>query len=348
MKENKRTPLIDFNKIQNLSKGIKIEGNILLSLYTEKEALYIITDMNYFYFKEKDKKVRELMLIPFLGKENEKYQTEENTTHLWCDKNAFHTLIYHDKRLFYFNPSFTSEIKELDLVNTSIAKGKYLEPYSLFFIENEFNKEQFEIIFSDYFSDIYSLNININDFKLKPNFLYRVRKNYIPNEENFKFEDLDLFHLERNEIITDIKIITTNKEQDEKEIIAVTKNIIFKFKGKGTYKEIFEEYSKSKEDDNILKVYKKLGSNDKKDEYEKTKIELIKSYSNNSLKKNELNLVLGWMSSIGYVTQDINKQKNFTIYPYVKINLDGKREFKSVPNMVCQSKLHIFEDFYAI
>ena len=345
MKESKRTPLIDFNKIESLSEGIKIDGDIILSLYTEKENLYIITNSNFFYFKEKGKKVKELMLIPSLQKdtENNRYQTEEVSTRLWCDKYSYHTIIYHDKRIFYFNPTFSDYPKEIEIKDTSLANWKYLELYSLYFCKNEFTglyKEKFEIIFSDYYSDIYSLNIDIKEKQLKPTFLFRIRKNYFTKEDNYGF-DLDLFYLERNEIITDITMLD-NEETKEEEIIAVTKNTIFKFKGKGTYKEIFDEYSKSNDMDNFLKVYKKLGSNDKVNEYEKSKIELIKSYSSNSLKKDELNLVMGWMTSIGYVLQDINSKNNFSIFPYVKFNLDGTKEFKARPNVACQSKLHIF------
>ena len=345
MKEAKRTPIIDFNKIKSISTDMEIEGKIIISSYTENETLYILTDSNFFYFKQKNKKAKQFMLIPSLSKESEKYQTEENKSHLWSDKYEFHTLIYHDKRAFYFNPSFIENPKEINIINTTIQKGKYLEPYSMYFCHNENNildKEKLEVIFSDYFSDIYLLNIEIKEMKLQTKPLYRIRGNLIPNpEENFGFNELDLFNFENNEIITDIKIINSENDKDKKEIIAVTKNTIFKFVGNGTYKEIFEEYSKNK--DNFLKVYKKLGANEEK-EYENSKIELIKSYSNDSIQKDEqLNLVMGWMTSVGYAIQDINiKKNNFCIFPYVKFNLDGTKDFKAVPKAACQSKLHIF------
>ena len=50
MKESKRKPIIDFNKIKSLSSEAKIQGNILFSLYTERETLLILTDMTFFYF----------------------------------------------------------------------------------------------------------------------------------------------------------------------------------------------------------------------------------------------------------------------------------------------------------
>ena len=343
MKETKRTPLIDLNKIKSLSEGIKIDGNILLSSFSENKSLYIISDI-YFYFKEEGKILKDFMLIPAISKDDNKYQTTENKSHIWYDQYSYHTIIYHNKRAFYFNPSFSDNPKEIDIIDKSKENGKYLELYSVYFCENEnkeLNKTKFEIIFSDYYSNIYSLNININigEMDIKPVLLYRFRKIY-NIEEDFGFNDLDIFNLEDNEIITDIKILS-NELTKEKEIIAVTKNTIFKFEGKGTYKEVFEKYSKG-EEDNILKIYKKLGSNDKANEFEKSKIELIKSYSSNSVKKDELNLVLGWMSSVGYVLQELNQKNNFDVFPYVKFNLDGTKDFKAIPISTCQSKLHIF------
>ena len=123
MKEEKRTPIIDFNKIKSISKDMEIEGKIIISSYTENETLYILTDCNFFYFKQKNKKAKQFMLIPELSKVNENYQTEENKSHLWCDKYEYHTIIYHDKRAFYFNPSFIDNPKEINIVNTTIQKG---------------------------------------------------------------------------------------------------------------------------------------------------------------------------------------------------------------------------------
>ena len=86
--------------------------------------------MDYFLYEYIDifeKKVKEFMIIPSLPKETERYQTEEMKSLLWCDKYDFHTLIHHEKRVYYFNPTYR-ELKEIDLVNTNIQKGKYLEP----------------------------------------------------------------------------------------------------------------------------------------------------------------------------------------------------------------------------
>ena len=85
MKEAKRDPVIDFKDIKLLPFG-EIQGQILSSMISDDENLYILTDNSFFYFKEKDKEKKELFLIPSVSKDQEKYQTEENNSQIWIDK----------------------------------------------------------------------------------------------------------------------------------------------------------------------------------------------------------------------------------------------------------------------
>ena len=75
MKEAKRDPVIDFKDIKLFPFG-EIQGQILASMISDDENLYILTDNSFFYFKEKDKEKKELFLIPSVSKDQEKYQTE--------------------------------------------------------------------------------------------------------------------------------------------------------------------------------------------------------------------------------------------------------------------------------
>ena len=355
MKEPQREPIINFGNIERYSKYGEIQGKIVATLVSENETLYILTDQTYFYYQEKGKKKEEFILVPAISKDQDKYQTEEDISQLWCDKFGYHTIIRHDKRVFYFNPSINGP-KELNLENK-----KYLEPYAVAFDSNIIlapnNKINFNILFSDFYSDIYSLNIKIEKDKPKItcNLVFKLRIDYDDRhyayksaEENFGFPEFNLFNLEKNERITDLEILKSNhKDKDEMLIIAITKNTIFKFKGSGTFKEIFDNYSLDKDD--FQKTYKKLSNNKNEKQFKKCKLQLLKSYSFNSLTKQNLELCLGWMSSAGYVLEEIqyinNKitpKKNFSVFPYVKFKLDGSRDYKPIPTMVCQSKLHIF------
>jgi hypothetical protein len=353
MKESQREPVINFGNIERYSKYGEIQGNIVTTLVSENETLYILTDISMFYYQEKGKKKEEFILIPTISIDQDKYQTQENVSRLWCDKFGYHTLIHHDKRVFYFNPSINGP-KEINLENKN-----YLEPYAVAFNSNDIlapnNKNNIDILFSDYLSDIYVLNIKIErDIpKINYNLVYKLRNDYddrhhINMEDNFGFPEFNLFNLEKNERITDLKILKSNqKDKEELLIIAITKNTIFKFVGSGSFKEIFDNYTMDKDD--FQKIYKKLSHNKKEKQFEKCRLQLLKSYSFNSLTKQNLELCLGWMSSCGYILEEIqyinNKitpKKNFSVFPYVKFKLDGTRDYNPIPTMVCQSKLHIF------
>lgn len=351
MKETKRDPVIDFKSIKLWPCG-EIQGQLLKSLISENETLYILTDNSYFYFKEKDKEPKEMFLIPSISKDQEKYQTEENNSQIWCDKYGYHILISHDKRVYYFNPSFTENPIEINLENK-----KYLEPYAVAFNNNimsQNNISNIELLFSDFNSDIYNLKIKMekNIPKVEYNLVYTFKNqregDIFNNEDNFGFPEFNLFKMEKSERINDIKIINSNrKDKNELLIIAITKNSVFKFEGSGTFKEIFDKYSIEKDD--FQKVYKKLSNNQKENEFDKCRLQLLKSYSNNSLTKDNLHLFLGWMSSCGYILEEIpyvNEKivlkKNFSIFPYVKLNYDGTKDYNPIPITVCQSKLHIF------
>ena len=58
------------------------------------------------------------------------------------------------------------------------------------------------------------------------------------------------------------------------------------------------------------KVYKKISCNNREKEYEKCKLQLLKSYSFNSLTRENLELCLGWMSSCGYILEEIEYKEN--------------------------------------
>ena len=353
--KNKREPILNFPEIKRFSSYGEIKGNIVTSFISEKESLYILTDTSNFYYLEQGQEKKSYLLIRSIQKELEKFQTEENNSKIWVDKHGYHSLIVHDKSVYYFNPSFTDGPKEINLINE-----KYLEPYAVAFKSASIlsDTNNIEILFTDYYSDIYSLTIVLEKGNKNPTpqinieLLYKIRNeidddNLYNKDENQEFLDFNVYELENNERITDIKIINSNKKDiNELLIVAASKNTIFKFEGVGTLKEIFSKYSKNTE--NFQKVYKKLGNNQRKGEFDKCKLQLLRSYSYNSLTKDKLELCMGWMSSCGYVLEEIQfvndkiKQKNnFSVFPYIKLKKDGTKDYHPIPITVCQSKLHI-------
>ena len=353
MKVTQREPVINFGNIQQYFSCNEPKENIAFSKISENETLYILTDTSELYYQEKGKEKKKFFLVPKVNLDFDNTQSnEEGHSNVWCDKFGYHTLIFNDKRVFYFNPSFKDGPKELNLKNE-----KHIEIYAVAFNNNIIitpnNRDKIHIIFSDYNSDIYNLSIKLERGEPKIYFssLYKFRNEEYDGDNKIEdcwFDDFNLLNMEKNERIIDLKIL--NSDSDNKKrllIIAITKNTIFKFEGNGTYKEIFDKYSKNKDD--IQKTYKKFSNNQKKDDLKKCRLQLINSYSINSLTKDNLVLCMGWMSSCGYILEEIQYingkikfNKNINIFPYIKFKFDGTKDYNSIPTMVCQSKLNIF------
>ena len=347
MKETYRESIINFGKNERWSFKNEINGNIVYVAISETNTLYVLTDCSFFYVLEKGKKEsKEFALVPSFSQDPEKYTTMENNSQIWCDRLGNHVIIKHDKRVFYFNPTFDDGPKEINLERDY----KYLEPYAVAFNENNTNSSDTqEILFSDFESDIYTLQIQLN--KKEPTVKYDLVFNfnqkdddddaYFNKEENYGF-DFKLFTFEKNERIIDMKVISNN--YTDKLILAITKNVFFQFEGRGTYKEILANYSV--ENGGILKAYKKFSTNSKENEFEKSRIQLCESYSSKSVDKDNLQNCFGFISSCGYCLGDINNDdlsiNNFIFYNYIKQKKDGSKDFNAKPIMVCHSKLHIF------
>ena len=150
-------------------------------------------------------------------------------------------------------------------------EDKYLQPYAVAFDDDYFEpNDTGEILFSDYNSDIYKLQITISGqnvvrvfgrvFGLKE---YTGSKINLMNNENTVF---NFFSLNKNDRILDMKLIyssknnilSANKGTEGKSIIimAITNNILFQFHGKDSIENVFENYSI--ENGSILKGYKLL------------------------------------------------------------------------------------------
>ena len=357
MKKSQREPVVNFGNIQQNFSCNEPKENIASSRISENESLYILTDTSELYYQEKGKEKQKYFLVPKVNLDFDNTQSnEQGHSNIWCDKFGYHAIIFNDKRVFYFNPSFRDGPKELNLKNE-----KHLEIYAVAFNNNSIispnNRDKIDIIFSDYYSDIYSLSIKLErgEPKIYFSFLYKLRKeeyedgNYVDNrEDDFGFPDFNLFNMEEDERIIDLKILNSDKENRKQLlIIAITKNTIFKFEGVGTYKEIFDQYSMDKDD--FQKTYKKFSNNPKKEDLKKCRLQLLSSYSINSLTKDHLELYMGWMSGCGYILEELKyingkleSSKNINIFPYVKFKFDGTKDYNSIPNMACQSKLHIY------
>ena len=353
----------DIFKIEQIKYSI--QGKILYITSSENNNMFIITDCNYFYVIDKgiEKFTKRYKISSFI-KKYRKFQTQNNQTHIWCDKLGNHVIIKYYNNLYYYNPHIPKEkIQELNLYYNNC----YLQPYAIAF-NNDFydTKDTGDILFSDFNSDIYQLRIQINEKnKIRP-FFFRI---FTFNEQPFEFinkEDIDddedeeddfsdlvMFKMEKNEVILDLKIFFSfnskdiyDKNLDNKGknilILANTRNKIFQFYGKDSYEKVFQNYSL--DDNAILKAYK-LFHNKKNFNLNSSRIQIfnqhIPFYNFESFKKPHLLFSCIFQSGycIGVFNDSLNPTptKEFVIYNYPKTKNNN-----SLPIAVSQSIINIF------
>ena len=262
---------VKYNQIEKLIE-MNREENILYCTASEN-GLYILTDKNKFLIYEKNSMIKnyiQLSVMQSIVKKEQNFQTKEKTSKIWCNNAGDHVLIKTDKSLFYYNPYFKNDYN-LREINFEFKSKYYVEPYSIAFNEVIKSKEEFEILVTDYFSEIYNVRIKITKkneimidyfekiFTFKTKFELEEEHYLEKREENekekedlgldsdFDFDPMELINFEKDERIIDMKMFN-NEIGGEKIIIACTKNKIFNFSGKEkTFKEIFNKYITDRE-----------------------------------------------------------------------------------------------------
>ena len=381
LKENKAKEYKTINKIPDINvypiekMKYQILGKILYMTSCVKNITFILTDADYFYVIENGKEngINRYILRSndqnskdSKEKLNKKYQSKEIESQIWVHKLGGHAIIKYKNDTFYYNSSLGKEkVQELNL----FYENKYLTPYAVAFDDDFF--EQFdtgEILFSDYVSDIYKLQISINDQRILPYFgrIFSFKKQEkLLNEEYYEdLDDFNYFRMDKNDRIYDMKLISFNKlsmhntskgnEGKNIFIYAITNNILFQFKGKDAIEKVFENYSLKNGD--ILKGYKKFWGNPYIENFKFSRMQLINQYlesSNDEEKKEKRGILFGFMSKCGYCIgklknlMDSETQRAFTVFNYSNPKQkEQEKQFSKelVPNIkiVCQSINHIF------
>ena len=330
---NSETGEVKFNKIDKIF--VTPEANNLYSTSSEN-ALYILTDKSKLLVFEKNstnKNYLTINLSPYLQKDENKFQTKEKKSQIWSDDLGNHVLIKHNGIIYYYNPYFRNDLN-LKEINLEFNSKYYIEPYAIAFNEEIKSQDEFEVLISDYNSEIYNVKFKIIDKKeIKIDFLEKVhtfkskfeleQEEYInqdkkekdkEKEENkdesdidmdFDFDDMNMISFEKGERIIDMKIYNNknkNNENDvEKVIIACTKNMIFKFAGKEpTYGELFKKYSNS---EIMFKSYRKYPNKSSFNNFNSTHLQILPSYM---ITKNQA-IVFGCMGGYGYCVGEIDE-----------------------------------------
>ena len=344
-------------KYQILSMNIALKGKIMYVTSSENNNMFILTDSDEynFYVIKKGKNKENVIESYFLKSEipdGAVFQTNNQESQIWCNKLGTHVIIKYKNAVFYYNPYMKKKTAEMML----FTLNKYLQPYSVAFNDDVYEPEKTgKILFSDYNSSIYELEIELNEQKEMIHFFgeifkfkAEIVKKYDETDEDPTF---DFFEMEKDDRILDMKLILSKdtttmgdasigNEGKNIFILAITKNILFQFYGKDSYKKVFENYKL--ENGNILKAYKRFISKTK-NEFKYSRIQLINETSS---EKSEI--IFGFMSKCGYMMGKLNTinpvpQKSFKVIEFYKPNREQKEELiRAPPKMVCQSINHIF------
>jgi hypothetical protein len=250
---NKR-PEINVYPFQKMK--YQISGKILYITSCVKNITFILTDDNYFYVidNSKEKGTTKYLLHSTLDQKNKiKFQAQEIESQIWCHKLGNHAIIKNKNEIFYYNPNLLKEkVQELNF----FYEDKYLQPYAIAFDDDYFEpNDTGEILFSDYYSDIYKLQISISGQNVIRVFgrIFSFREKGLNEDNDIDDEFNDYFSMSKNDRILDMKllysskhnVLSANKGSEGKNIIimAITNNILFQFQGKDSFENVFENYS---------------------------------------------------------------------------------------------------------
>ena len=324
-----------YNKMEKLIAMSKDE-NILYSTSSDND-LYIITNRDRLLIFEKYTKnliSSQINVMQTIIKKETKFQSKENLTKIWCNKTGDHVIIRKDKSVFYYNPYCKTEFN-LKEINLEYNSKYYVEPYSIAFNEDLKWKDEFEVLITDYFSDIYCLRAKMNNkneiiiisfekvFTFKTKFEIEQEKtleekseekkdeNEINNDDSdlnldLDFDPMGLINFGENERIIDIQIYN-NEKNKEKIIIACTRNMLFRFSGKeNTLKELFLKYSTNSE--LLLKSYRNFPnkSSTNNNNSNITHLQILPSFTRNATNE----LIFGCKGSYGYCIGNIFSENN--------------------------------------
>ena len=360
-------------KLNTEKWDLKLDDEIKYITSLEKNFTYILTE-SFFCIYDKSKEnltkypIPESIFLNLEPRKNENYVNDK----IWPDKLGNHIIFKLDGICYYYNSIF-KEKKKIKPLKLFSEEKEYIEPLALSFNDiNKNPKNSDDIIFTDFNSIIYSLNIKAEENgevveKLVKIFdLKNIKNINIDNnlgdkekiEENKETDELDkyledsFFIMEKDDKIYDIKmfikeekVLVGKKTQIVRNyfILAISKRIIFQFKGKNSINEIFSQYKKDDNTINIKKLIKncKIFPKVNKSPLENPRLQIYKS-------KNKKQSFFSWNNEVGFTFWEITSkksedkndnniqkfplvQKDFNLYRYIRIKSDGNFDKNPCP-----------------
>ena len=333
---------------------------------SSENTIYLLTDKNKFTVFEQNSSRTYLQfnLIPFIIKEESKIQTKNNKSQIWSNKSGNHVIVKHGGSIYYYNPYFRKNLNLKEICFEYKSKY-YIEPYSIAFDEEINLQDEFEILVSDYYSEIYDIKIKLTDKKeIKIDYFEKVhtfKSNFELEQEEFygqekkpgktesenkddddndldlDFDDINLVTFELGERIIDMQIFNNkNKNNDkdfEKIIVACSKNMVFQFVGKeSTFIELFKKYSQGSEI--LKKSYRKFPNDSNYLNYNISHLQIMASFTSNS-NKTSFGCFGGYGYCLGEIEENIGDKKDNNLNNIFILNFRN-------PNYLGWNKIPLF------
>ena len=220
----------------------------ILSMSSSKKYIYLVTDRSELLLIESET-LRPVQQAFTIEKSQNYERFYENITKIWTDRAGNHSIIRHNRGIYYFNSSgsYVKELKSLRGIEVC-AVG--------FDDRNTDPKSTGNFLVTDFFNKIYECNILIRlevggsgDYQIEDSAEELVTLNFADNEED---EDINAPKKKNYDRIYGIRFFRATKanlasNENACYIIAVTKNRFYQFSGPGltSFKQIFGRFARS-------------------------------------------------------------------------------------------------------
>lgn len=304
----KEEPSETYSDLFNLkSISLPVNQSEILSIGVSQQYLILSNKKNevFRWVFNDDESLKQAYNIPLLEKEKGVFSK------FFCEPRGNHTIIRHNKGVYYFNIR-SSKIKEL-------FKLKEISVESIGWDErNNSDSTTSQILIGSDNGNIYSYQI---DYDIK--------------QDTLKEKMTHLIQLKQGTIYG-IGFETYNLKNTEamRYVIAVSDYHFYQFLGPTDFNKLFGKYKETKTMESACKTFPQDGN------LLRSQLQLI--YKSDVLSS------FGWMTFAGFCYGQFGREafeilvRNFIIVPYAKIKRDGTIETDESPIAMAHSEYHIF------
>ena len=371
MLDDLETNLLQEDKVESTSSKFSLnhfnlppsQQNVtILSMSSSKKYIYLVTDRSELLLIESET-LRPVQQAFTIEKSQNYERFYENITKIWTDRAGNHSIIRHNRGIYYFNSSgsYVKELKSLRGIEVC-AVG--------FDDRNTDPKSTGNFLVTDFFNKIYECNILIRlevggsgDYQIEDSAEELVTLSFkdADNEEDEDINDPKKKNYDRIYGIRFFRATKANLASNENAcyIIAVTKNRFYQFSGPGltSFKRIFGRFARSPllfhESCKYFPQLNKIGG------FNGTDLDILfrtEQRSTGDKKSTKIDVFnqFGWKTESGYCYGSFSYNnsikstglpfdlKQFTVVPFAKITSQGQKITEEEPKYVIHTVNHVF------